>query len=194
MGSRAQCLAIVGSGSGFNASCYIDSQIGICMSKTRNQNAMIRVRSKRLAGELDVLRHRLALASNYSTYQYQFCQGNQEIRKKQHPGVNKTVKSRHGNSCNSHLPNSKQSYPLDRPVGASRMHDIVGEDHVDLYEKKQEYKEEAEEEAEEDHLSPSYAPVLTSYHPNRMGRWLEPRSLLTRNAGDGGSPQPFSLS
>ena len=50
------------------------------------------------------------------------------------------------------------------------MHDIVGEDHVDLYEKKQAYKEKAEEEAEEDHLSPSYAPVLTSYHPNRMVR------------------------
>ena len=41
------------------------------------------------------------------------------------------------------------------------MDNKVGEDHVDLQEKKEAYREEAEEEAEEDHLSPSYASILT---------------------------------
>ncbi|CAF9942901.1 MAG: Potassium channel [Alectoria fallacina] len=45
------------------------------------------------------------------------------------------------------------------------MHDIVGEDHVDLYEKKQAYKEKAEEEAEEDHLSPSRWWFATTLFP-----------------------------
>lgn len=41
------------------------------------------------------------------------------------------------------------------------MDNNVGENPVDLQEKKEAYREEAEEEAEEDHLSPSYASILT---------------------------------
>ena len=41
------------------------------------------------------------------------------------------------------------------------MDNNVGEDHVDLQEKKEAYREKDEEEAEEDHLSLSYASILT---------------------------------
>lgn len=55
------------------------------------------------------------------------------------------------------------------------MDNTVGEEHLDLEEKKEAYREEAEEEAEEDHLSPSYALILTR-HSNRLARQLEGES------------------
>lgn len=49
------------------------------------------------------------------------------------------------------------------------MDNNLGEEHVDLQQKKEAYREEAEEEAEEDHLTPSYAPILTC-QSNRKAR------------------------
>ena len=49
------------------------------------------------------------------------------------------------------------------------MHDNVGEDHVNLQEKKEAYREKDEEEAEEDHLSPSYVSLLICQLNHRDG-------------------------
>ena len=70
----------------------------------------------------------------------------------------------------------------------------VGQDHVHLQEKKEEYREKAEEEAEEDQSSPSYAPILTYSPVDSHGEITGARSLLIHEAADGGLRQPSFLS
>lgn len=64
----------------------------------------------------------------------------------------------------------------------------VGEGPVDLQEKKEAYREEAEEDAEEDHLSPSYASILTL--PS-IAETVQQINWLIHHADDGGSLQLY---
>lgn len=72
------------------------------------------------------------------------------------------------------------------------MDENVGEDHVDLQEKKEAYMEKDEEEAEEDHLSPSYAVLLTC-HFNRRDVPTKKIAYIVPDTDDGGLQQLSSL-
>lgn len=72
------------------------------------------------------------------------------------------------------------------------MDENVGEDHVNLQEKKEAYREKDEEEAEEDHLSPSYASLLIC-QLNRRDNPTKKSTYTVPHADDGGSRQLSSL-